>query len=87
LVVLTGAWAWVSPLCAHVSIHMVSFQLPLGLLLRFVWLDLRKRGISSNGGGCVSRLGYRKSLRYVRSATSNQDFVWVEAVRRHNAMK
>ena len=35
----------------------------------------------------MSRLGYRKSLRYVRSATSNQDFVWVEAVRRHNAMK
>ena len=56
----------------------------------FCWVGFlllgRKRGISSNGGGCVSKLGYRKSLRYVRSATSNQDFVWVEAVRRHNAL-
>ena len=50
-------------------------------------LLLRRGGkVLSNGGGCVSRLGYRKSLRYVRSATSSQDFVWVEAVRRHNAL-
>lgn len=24
-VLLTGAWAWVSPLCAHVSINVVVF--------------------------------------------------------------